>query len=154
MELKGEGLIAAPRTAVWQALNDPDVLRQCIPGCEEIEQVGENQLAAKVVSKVGPIKARFSGKVTLGDLDPPNGYTISGEGNGGAAGMVRGNARVSLSDTDDGGTLLVYDTDAQINGKLAQIGARLIDMFVKKTAAQFFARFGEIVVAQQAETAG
>ncbi len=149
MELQGESRIAAPREAVWIALNDPEILRQCIPGCEAIEQVGENQLAATVVSRIGPIKARFSGKVTLSDFDPPSAYTIAGEGNGGVAGVVQGRARVRLAE-EDGQTLLHYDTEAQINGKIAQIGARMIDLFVKKMAAEFFSRFGDIV-AQRAD---
>ncbi|MFB6417805.1 CoxG family protein [Bradyrhizobium tunisiense] len=144
MEIRGERLIAASREAVWAALNDPETLRQCIPGCEEIAKVNDSQLAASITIKVGPIKARFSGAVTLSDLEAPSSYTISGEGSGGVAGLVRGRARVTLVD-EAGQTLLSYDAHAQINGRLAQIGARLIDVFVKKTAADFFDRFGEIV---------
>lgn len=152
MELQGQALIQAPRDEVWRALNDPDVLRQCIPGCEEIELSGQNEMTAKVVAKVGPIRARFGGRVMLSDFDPPKSYTITGEGNGGAAGMVRGSARVRLAE-QDGQTLLSYDTDAQIAGKLAQIGARLIDMFVKKTAAEFFDRLGELMAQRTALSA-
>jgi carbon monoxide dehydrogenase subunit G len=146
MELKGEYKIAAPRERVWEALNDPDVLKRCIPGCEELEKVSPTELAAKVQAKVGPVKARFAGSVTLSDLDPPNGYKISGEGKGGAAGFAKGNAVVKLAEAD-GGTLLTYTAEALVGGKLAQIGQRLIGGTAKKLADEFFTNmakeFGE-----------
>jgi uncharacterized protein len=144
MEMTGEYRIAAPRQKVWAALNDPEILRQSIPGCEEIEKLSDTEMAAKVVAKVGPVKAKFGGKVTLSDLDPPNGYRISGEGSGGAAGFAKGGATVRLAD-DGAGTLLTYSVDAQIGGKLAQIGSRLIDGTARKMADEFFGRFAELV---------
>lgn len=145
MKMSGEQTIAAPREAVWQALNDPDILRQCIPGCESVEKTGDDSFDAKVTAKVGPVKAKFAGSVTLSDLDPPNGYTISGEGKGGAAGFAKGGAHVKLTDSGDGGTVLTYDVDAQVGGKLAQLGARLIDGTAKKMAGEFFEAFGRVV---------
>ncbi len=145
MKMSGEQTIAAPREAVWQALNDPEVLRQCIPGCESVDKTGDDSFDAKVTAKVGPVKAKFAGSVTLSDLDPPNGYTISGEGKGGAAGFAKGGAKVKLTDSGDGGTVLTYDVDAQVGGKLAQLGARLIDGTAKKMAGEFFESFGRVV---------
>lgn len=144
MQMTGQYRIEAPRETVWQALNDVEVLRQCIPGVEEIEKTSDTSFTAKVRAKVGPVSARFAGNVTLSDLDPPNGYTISGEGKGGAAGFARGGARVRLAD-DGAATLLSYDVDAQVGGKLAQIGSRLIDGTAKKMADDFFARFAATV---------
>lgn len=144
MDMSGEYLVPAPRQKVWEALNDPDILKQCIPGCEEVNKTSDTSFDAKVAAKVGPVKARFAGAVTLSDIDPPNGYTISGEGKGGAAGFAKGGAKVALSDAD-GGTLLTYEVDAQVGGKLAQIGARLIDSTAKKMANDFFKTFGEVV---------
>jgi carbon monoxide dehydrogenase subunit G len=138
MDMSGEVRIAAPREAVWRALNDPEILRQCIPGCEEIEKLSDTEMTAKVTAKVGPVKARFGGKVTLSDLDPPNGYKISGEGQGGAAGFAKGGAEVSLEDGENGGTLLRYKVHAAIGGKLAQIGSRLVDGTARKLSGQFF----------------
>src|SRR5437773_5107242 len=126
MDMSGEVRIAAPREAVWRALNDPEILRQCIPGCEEIEKLSDTEMTAKVTAKVGPVKARFAGKVALSDLDPPNGYKISGEGQGGAAGFAKGSAVVRL-EPEGSATLLKYSMQAAVGGKLAQIGARLID---------------------------
>jgi hypothetical protein len=137
---------------VWQALNDVEVLRQCIPGVEEIEKTSDTSFTAKVRAKVGPVSARFAGEVTLSDLDPPNGYTISGEGKGGAAGFAKGGARVRLAD-DGAATLLSYDVDAQVGGKLAQIGSRLIDGTAKKMADDFFSRFAATVGASAAAAA-
>lgn len=151
MELLGEELISATPAQVWEALNSTEMLQRCIPGCEAIEQVGENELTATVVTKVGPIKARFSGKVTLTDLVPEKSYTITGEGNGGAAGLVRGLAYVTLEPSDDK-TRLSYRTEAQIMGKLAQIGARLIDGFAKKTAGEFFSRLKAELEAEEINT--
>ena len=118
MDMSGEVSIAAPREAVWRALNDPEILRQCIPGCEEIEKLSDTEMTAKVTAKVGPVKARFGGKVTLSDLDPPNGYKISGEGQGGAAGFAKGGAVVRLT-PDGSGTVLRYEVNAAVGGKLA-----------------------------------
>src|SRR3984893_15809335 len=138
MDMNGEYQIAAPRQRVWEALNDPEVLRQCIPGCEEIVKESEVEWTAKVTAKVGPVKAKFGGKVTLPDLDPPNGYTITGEGTGGAAGFAKGGAIVKLTHYG-GATLLTYTVKAQVGGKLAQIGSRLIDSASRKMADDFFA---------------
>jgi carbon monoxide dehydrogenase subunit G len=140
MEMTGEYIVPAPRAAVWAALNDVDVLRAAIPGCESIKQVSPTQIEATVQAKVGPVKAAFTGLVTLSDLDPPNGYTIRGEGRGGAAGFAKGGATVRLSDAP-GGTRLGYTVDASVGGKLAQLGSRLIDATAKKLADEFFAAF-------------
>ena len=145
MELKGSFDLAAPKQQVWDALNDPEVLKGCIPGCEEIDKTSETSFSAKVTAKVGPVKAKFTGDVTLSDLDPPNAYKISGEGKGGAAGFAKGGANVSLKDNDSGGTTLEYAVTAQVGGKLAQIGSRLIDSTAKKMAREFFETFGKIV---------
>src|SRR3954469_3613382 len=135
MDMTGEYRISAPRSRVWEALNDPEILKQCIPGCEEIQKQSDTEMTAKVVAKVGPVKARFGGKVTLSDIDPPNGYTISGEGSGGAAGFAKGGAQVKLSEVDGGSaTLLAYTVKANVGGKLAQIGSRLIDATARKMA--------------------
>jgi carbon monoxide dehydrogenase subunit G len=152
MQFTGSFTVPAPRQRVWEGLNDPDLLRQCIPGCEELTRLSATEFEGKIVAKVGPVKASFSGKVTLSELDPPNGYTISGEGKGGVAGFAKGGAKVRL--TDDGpGTKLEYAVDASVGGKLAQIGSRLIEGTVNQTAEQFFARFGELVSAGQASAA-
>ncbi len=140
MQMAGDVSIAAERQHVWNALNDPEVLRQCIPGCETVTREADNVLLAKVTAKIGPIKAGFSGKVTLSELDPPNSYVISGEGSGGAAGFAKGSAAVKL--TGEGNTTrLHYQVDAAVGGKLAQIGARLIDTTAKKMAEDFFTKF-------------
>ncbi|HXZ03111.1 MAG TPA: carbon monoxide dehydrogenase subunit G [Stellaceae bacterium] len=152
MDMTGEFLIPAPRQKVWAALNDPEILKQSIPGCEEIEKLSDTELQAKVTAKVGPVKARFGGKVTLSDLDPPNGYKITGEGSGGAAGFAKGGATVKLSDAD-GGTKLSYAVEAHVGGKLAQIGSRLIDATARKMAEDFFARFSAAVGAAVAPAA-
>ena len=144
MDMKGEYRVAARRDKVWAALNDPEILKQSIPGCEEIEKLSATEMTAKVTAKVGPVKARFAGKVTLSDLDPPNGYKISGEGSGGAAGFAKGGATVHLTDEGDA-TLMSYTVDAHVGGKLAQIGSRLIDATARKMADDFFARFAEVV---------
>ncbi|MBX6322401.1 MAG: carbon monoxide dehydrogenase subunit G [Rhodospirillaceae bacterium] len=138
MDMSGERHIPAPRETVWKALNDPEVLKQCIPGCEEIAKASDTEFTAKVLAKVGPVKARFSGKVTLSDLDPPNAYKINGEGQGGAAGFAKGGAVVTLEPGQDGGTVMRYTVHAAIGGKLAQIGSRLIDGTARKLADQFF----------------
>jgi len=149
MEMKGEELIAASRERVYEALNDVEILKRCIPGCEEIEKTSETEMTAKVVIKVGPVKAKFSGEITLSDLDPPTGYTISGQGKGGAAGFAKGSAKVRL-EARGSDTVLHYEVHAQVGGKLAQIGGRLIDGTAKKLARQFFTSFSAIVGAPEA----
>jgi carbon monoxide dehydrogenase subunit G len=144
MEMNGEYRIEASRQKVWDALNDPEILKQAIPGCEEINRLSDTEMTAKVVAKVGPVKASFTGEVTLSDLDPPNSYRISGEGKGGAAGFAKGGANVQL-ESDGDATVLKYDVDATVGGKLAQLGARLIDGTAKKMANEFFSNFAEIV---------
>ena len=151
MDMTGTQHIEAPRDVVWAALNDVEVLRQSIPGCQSIEKVSDTEMNAKVTLKVGPVKATFTGKVLLSDLDPPNGYTISGEGSGGAAGFAKGSAVVRLVE-NTGATTLNYEVKAQIGGKLAQLGSRLIDATSKKLATEFFEKFGD-AVAPPAETA-
>ncbi len=146
MELTGEFRIPAPRETVWQALNDPEVLKQCIPGCHEVVKVSDSEFTARATLKVGPVKATFTGKVTLSDLDPPNGYRIAGEGQGGAAGFAKGEAVVAL-DSDGADTVLRYTVHATVGGKLAQIGSRVIDGVTKKMADDFFGRFTEIIAA-------
>jgi hypothetical protein len=142
MDLTGDYRIPAPRETVWAALNNADVLKACIPGCEELNRTSDTELVARVVAKIGPVKAGFSGKVTLSDLDPPNGYTITGEGQGGAAGFAKGGAKVRLEAVDGGSaTILHYSADAQIGGKLAQIGSRLVEGTARKLADEFFAAF-------------
>lgn len=145
MDMTGEYRIPAPRQQVWEALNDPETLRRAIDGCEELKRVGDNQFEAKVTAKVGPVKARFGGKVTLEDLNPPTSYRIVGEGSGGAAGFAKGGAAVHLSDDGDG-TILRYEAKADVGGKLAQIGSRLISGTAKKMADEFFGRFSKLVV--------
>lgn len=152
MDMNGEALIAAPRERVYEALTDPEILKRSIPGCEEIEKVSDTELSAKVVAKVGPVKAKFNGHVTLSDLNPPVGYTITGEGKGGAAGFAKGSAKVSL-EPDGAATIMRYEVKAQVGGKLAQLGGRLIDGTAKKMADQFFATFGEIVAGVPQEEA-
>ena len=144
MQMTGEYRIPASRQTVWEALNDPEILRQCIPGCEELTTTEDGGFAAKVTAKVGPVRAKFAGKVTLSDLDPPNGYKISGQGQGGAAGFAKGGAQVKLEDDGDA-TVLSYTVDATVGGKLAQVGSRLIDATAKKMADQFFSCFAETV---------
>jgi carbon monoxide dehydrogenase subunit G len=148
MEMSGQQLIPATKEEVWAALNDPEVLKVCIPGCQELTKSSDTEMAAVAVMKVGPVKARFQGAVRLSDLDPPNGYKITGEGQGGVAGFAKGIAVVKLSATD-GGTVLDYTVDAQIGGKLSQLGGRLIDVTAKQMAGQFFKRFAEEIQARQ-----
>lgn len=152
MEMTGEYTIAAPRQVVWDALNDPEILKQSIPGCTEMIKTADDAFEAKVSFKIGPVRAKFGGKVKLSEVDPPNGYTISGEGQGGAAGFAKGGATVRLSDDGDG-TLLSYTVNAAVGGKLAQIGSRLIDATAKKMARDFFARFAEVVAGPAPEEA-
>jgi uncharacterized protein len=144
INMVGEASLPAQKSAVWNLLNDPEVLKACIPGCESLEMLSETRFAAIAKVKVGPVRATFRGKVNLEDLDPPNGYRLVGEGDGGVAGFAKGGAKVQLLEVD-GGTLLRYEVEAHIGGKLAQIGARLIDGVAKKTADEFFANFSEAV---------
>lgn len=144
MEIKGAYKIAASRQKVWAALNDPAILRKCLPGCEKLEKESDTSFSATVKTKIGPVSARFAGAVTLEDLDPPNGYRIVGEGKGGVAGFAKGAAKVTLSD-DGGATVLAYDADAKVGGKLAQIGSRLVAGTVRKLTDEFFKKFAETV---------
>ncbi len=146
MDISGEVRIPARRARVWQALNDPEVLKAAIPGCEEIDKTSDTEFTARVVLKVGPVKAPFKGKVTLSDLDPPNGYRIIGEGQGGVAGFARGEASVRLADDGDH-TVLTYQAHATVGGKLAQIGQRLLDATAQKLAGEFFRKFSDLVAA-------
>lgn len=145
MEMTGEYAIAAPRQRVWEALNDPETLKACIPGCETLTKTSDTSFEARVKAKVGPVSATFTGAVTLQDLNPPVSYTIAGEGKGGVAGFAKGGAKVHLEETSPDQTLLKYDVKAQVGGKLAQIGARLIDGTAKKLADEFFATFAATV---------
>jgi carbon monoxide dehydrogenase subunit G len=156
MEMTGEQRIPAPRQRVWEGLNDPEILKNAIPGCQTIEKVSDTEFTARVLAAVGPVKATFGGKVTLSDLDPPERYTISGEGNGGVAGFAKGSAKVNL-DEEGAETVLRYAVQAHVGGKLAQIGSRLIDSVARRMADQFFTRFVTAVAPEQAaaaETAG
>jgi carbon monoxide dehydrogenase subunit G len=144
MTMNGEVQLAAPIQTVWEKLNDTETLKGCIPGCEQLDKTGENEMSAIATVKIGPVKAKFKGKVTLSDLDPPNGYKISGQGDGGVAGFAKGGATVKLT-PKDGGTLLSYDVDAQIGGKLAQLGQRLVNGAAKKVADDFFVNFAKAV---------
>jgi hypothetical protein len=144
MDMTGEYRIPAARQKVWEALNDPEVLKKCIPGCQELDKQSDTEMTAKVKTKVGPVSATFTGKVTLTDMNPPESYKISGEGQGGVAGFAKGGATVNL--TEDGGeTVLKYAATAAVGGKLAQIGSRLIDSTAKKMADQFFSKFAQEV---------
>jgi len=140
MDMTGEHRIAAPRETVWAALNDADVLRVCIPGCEELEKTSDTQLSALVVQKIGPVKAKFKGDVELSNINAPESYTIRGEGSGGVAGFAKGGADVMLAE-DGAETVLTYEVQATVGGKLARLGSRLIDSTARKLAAQFFDNF-------------
>lgn len=144
MDIEGEFQIPASRQTVWEALNDPEVLKQCIPGCTELEKLSETELVAKVISKIGPVKATFSAKITLSDLNPPSGYSLSGEGKAAAAGFARANARVELEEAG-AETRLRYTAELKVGGKLAQVGSRLIDGTARKLSEEFFATFVEVV---------
>jgi len=148
MDMTGEFRIPAPRQRVWEGLNDPQILKECIPGCQTIEKVSDTEFAAKVLAQVGPVKANFAGKVTLSDLDPPQSYTIAGEGSGGVAGFAKGSAKVNLAE-DGSATLLHYTVQAHVGGKLAQIGSRLIDSVARKMAENFFTRFVAAIAPEQ-----
>jgi len=138
MKLNGENIIQAPRMQVWEALNSADVLKETIPGAQSVEQTSADEFEATVEIKIGPVKAKFKGKINLSDIDPPNGYKITGQGSGGTAGFAKGSAVVNLTDGDANTTKLVYDVDAQVGGKLAQVGQRLIQSASKTLADQFF----------------
>jgi uncharacterized protein len=140
MTMTGEVALPADRPKVWAMLNDAAVLKACIPGCQSLDKTGDTSFAAVVKIKIGPVGATFKGKVQLSDIDAPNGYTITGEGEGGIAGFAKGGAKVALSDAP-GGTLLKYNVEANVGGKIAQLGSRLIDGVAKKMADQFFANF-------------
>jgi len=144
MTMNGEVQLAAPPQTVWEKLNDVETLKACIPGCESLEKTSDNEMQAVATVKIGPVKAKFKGKVTLSDFDPPNSYKISGQGDGGVAGFAKGGATVKLT-PKDGGTLLGYDVEAQIGGKLAQLGQRLVNGAAKKVADDFFENFAKAV---------
>jgi len=148
MEMTGEFRIPAPRQRVWEGLNDPEILKQCIPGCQTLEKVSDTEFNGRVVASVGPVRATFGGKVTLSDLDPPQSYTISGEGNGGVAGFAKGGAKVNLAE-DGTATVLTYAVQAQVGGKLAQVGSRLIDGVARKMANDFFGHFAAVMAPEQ-----
>ena len=150
MEMSGEQLIPASQQTVWDALNDPQMLKACVPGCETIEPTGENAYQVLMVARVGPVSAKFKGKLTLSDIRPPESYSLAFEGQGGAAGFAKGGAQVRLSPAD-GKTSLHYDVKASVGGKLAQIGSRLVDAAAKKVADDFFRNFNEKVSALRGE---
>lgn len=147
MDMSGEQRIPAAQATVWQALNDPEILKACIPGCQDLVKETDTRMSARLLLKVGPVSARFEGSVVLSDLDPPNSYRITGEGQGGMAGFAKGEARVRLR-SDGGETILSYEVTAQVGGRLAQLGARLIDVTAKQMSAAFFKRFAEEIAAQ------
>ncbi|WP_201835915.1 CoxG family protein [Microvirga zambiensis] len=144
MTMQGEVTLPADRAKVWASLNDPEVLKSAIPGCQDLEKISDTEFKATAKVSVGPVKATFKGGVTLADLDPPNGYTISGEGQGGVAGWAKGGAKVRLEDIE-GGTKLVYDVEANVGGKIAQLGGRLVNGVAKRYADEFFANFARIL---------
>jgi len=147
MRFEGDALIPAAPESVWTGLNDPEVLRRAIPGCQSMERTGEREFTATVVSRVGPVSATFRGKVELADLDPPHGYTLKGRGQGGAAGFAKGEARIRLVPEGDG-TRLTYEADADVGGKIASVGGRLIQGVAKKTADDFFVAFGHVLTGE------
>ena len=144
MDISGEFDIPVSRQQVWEALNDPEVLAQCIPGCESIERESDTEMLAKMQAKIGPVKARFESRIRLSNINPPQSYTISGEGKGGPAGFGKGSAEVALAETD-GNTILRYTATLQVGGKLAQIGSRLVGGAARKIADDFFSKFVEVV---------
>jgi carbon monoxide dehydrogenase subunit G len=145
MKMSGSQVIDAPREAVWKGLNDPKVLQQCIPGCESIVASSPTQMSAKVVLKIGPVKAAFKGAVTLSDIKAPESYRISGKGEGGFAGFASGGATVKLTANSPGETLMEYDVDAQVGGKIAMLGSRLVDSTAQSLANQFFDKFAAVI---------
>lgn len=153
MVIEGEERIEAPVETVWQALNDPDVLKDCIPGCQELTKTSDTEFEAVVTLKIGPIKAKFNGAVELTNLNPPHSYTITGEGKGGVAGFAKGGADVSLKEDGPDATILSYSAKADVGGKMAQLGSRLIQSTSKKLAGQFFSDFNARVTGGDAEEA-
>lgn len=151
MEMNEERSIPASRGEVWQALNDPAVLQEAMPGCDQFEATGDNEYLARITAKVGPVKARFKFRILLEDIEPPVGYTLNGEGQGGAAGFAKGSARVELEESPEG-TILRYSVKANVGGKLAQLGARLIDGTARKMADAFFSNFIDIVSGESTES--
>ena len=149
MEMTGEQLIAAPQKAVWDALNNPEMLKTCVPGCESIDPIGDNEFQVLMVARVGPVSAKFKGKLTLSDIKPPNSYSLAFEGQGGPAGFAKGSANVRLESVEGDKTRLGYDVKASVGGKLAQIGSRLVDAAAKKVADDFFRTFKAKVGAAQ-----
>src|ERR671936_2992216 len=149
MEMSGEQLVPAPQKVVWDALNDPQMLKQSVPGCESIERIGDNAYQVLMVARVGPVSAKFKGKLTLSDIKPPDSYSIAFEGQGGAAGFAKGGAHVRLAPEADK-TKLSYDVKASVGGKLAQIGSRLVDAAAKRVADDFFRNFNQKVGGAQA----
>jgi carbon monoxide dehydrogenase subunit G len=145
LKMTGEVLLPAFKHVVWEKLNDPAVLRECIPGCEALAKTGATSFTATAKVKLGPVSATFNGIVELSELDPPNGYRISGQGDGGLAGFAKGGARVALAEAPGGGTVLTYDVEASVGGKIAQLGGRLIDGVAKRNADSFFTKFAEVV---------
>lgn len=152
MDMTGEYHIAAPREEVWAALNDPEVLKECIPGCEELDKTSDTTMEAKVTQKIGPVKAKFAGAVELVNINAPESYTIRGEGKGGVAGFAKGSANVHLAE-ESGGTRLTYEAHAEVGGKLAQLGSRLINSTAKKLADKFFENFHDRL-SEEASTGG
>ncbi|MBD1548466.1 CoxG family protein [Roseibium aggregatum] len=152
MEFVGEHVIPAPIDVVWSGLNDPETLRRSIPGCTEMLRTGDNEFTASVVARVGPVSATFKGKVELGDLDPPHGYTLSGRGQGGPAGFAKGSAKIRLAPEGEG-TRLSYVADVDIGGKLASVGGRLIQGVARKNADDFFSAFSRVVTGEPEEAA-
>ena len=150
MTMTGEVTLPADRPKVWAMLNDPAVLKACIPGCQSLDKTSDTSFAAVAKIKIGPVGATFKGKVQLSDIDAPNGYTITGEGEGGIAGFAKGGAKVALADAPAGGTVLTYNVEANVGGKIAQLGSRLIDGVAKKMADQFFANFAAAATGQSA----
>lgn len=149
MKMSGEETIPAPIEVVWKALNDPDVLKQCIPGCESITKKSDTEMSARVVAKVGPVKAGFNGNVQLKDLNPPKSYRIEGKGEGGLAGFATGGASINLESVPEG-TRMTYDVDAQVGGKMAMLGSRLIDSTARSLAGQFFEKFAQVAAGMKA----
>lgn len=149
MDMTGERVLPLPRQRVWDALNDPEVLRQCIPGCETVEKSGEDEYRMAMTAAIGPVRAKFAGKMKLSDVLPPESYTLAFEGSGGAAGFGKGSAKVALAEHEDG-TRMSWQAHATVGGKIAQVGSRLVDGVARKMADDFFARFAEVVAPSEA----
>lgn len=154
MDITGEYTIPAPRQQVWEALNDPEVLKAALPGCEEMEKVSDTEFAAKITAKIGAVRAKLKGKVELSEIDPPHSYVITGSGQGGVAGFAKGGAKVTLDDAPGGGTILRYEAKADLGGKLAAVGSRVIQGVAKKMADDFFGKFSRIVTGEPEEETG